>query len=97
MLYKGKLYLSLEQLDALTAFLGEDLGTLLAGNREYYEKKIVHCMTPFSSRGHASKPISFQTLTDQSHIDRCQGNGIVRYLEEPLGMRELCQCRSALL
>ena len=48
MLYKGKLYLTLEQLDALTAFLGEDLDTLLAGNSEYYEKRIVHCMTAFT-------------------------------------------------
>jgi plasmid maintenance system antidote protein VapI len=49
MLYKGKLYLTLEQLDALTAFLGEDLDTLLAGNDEYYEKKIVHCMKEFTN------------------------------------------------
>jgi len=48
MLYKGKLYLSLEQIDALTSFLEVDLGTLLAGDSEYYEKNIVHCMTAFT-------------------------------------------------
>jgi len=49
MLYKGRLYLSQEQLTALSTFLNEDIETLMAGNDEYYEKKMVHCMTAFTN------------------------------------------------
>ena len=59
MLYKGKLYLSLEQLDALTAFLEEDLDTLLAGNSEYYEQEMVHCMTAFSDGANREMILDF--------------------------------------
>ena len=48
MLYKGRLYLSLEQLNSLSVFLNEDLESLMAGDEDYYDKKMVHCMTAFS-------------------------------------------------
>jgi len=48
MLYKGRLYLSREQLHALSDFLDESIDTLMNGDEEYYTKNMVHCMTDFT-------------------------------------------------
>jgi len=59
MLYKGRLYLSLDQLNDLSAFLKDDIDTLMAGNDEYYDKKMVHCMTSFTNVDNREKILDF--------------------------------------
>jgi len=59
MLYKGRLYLSLEQLNALSAFLNDDIEALMVGNEEYYDKKMVHCMTAFTNIENREKILDF--------------------------------------
>lgn len=49
MLYKGRLYLSLEQLDILTELLGDDMDVLMDGDDDYYNQNVVHCMTEFTN------------------------------------------------
>jgi len=49
-LYKGRLLLTLEQINQLTSFLNEDLDKLLEGDDDYYEQSYVHCMKPFKNK-----------------------------------------------
>jgi transcriptional regulator with XRE-family HTH domain len=59
MLYKGRLYLSLEQLNALSIFLNESIDMLIEGNEEYYNKNVVHCMTAFSDNNNRELILDF--------------------------------------
>ena len=59
MLYKGRLYLSLVQLDVLAEFLNADIDVLMAGDNSYYEQNIVHCMTPFTNEDNREKILDF--------------------------------------
>lgn len=59
LLFKGKLYLSMTQLDTLTEVLGVDADTLLDGDDEFYEKNVVHCMTAFSDENNREMILDF--------------------------------------
>ena len=47
-LFKGRLFLAFDQLLALADRFQVSVDTLLDGDREYYNKNVVHCMGEFA-------------------------------------------------
>ena len=51
-LFKGRLLLAFDQLDALAAYFQVPVDTLLNGDPEHYQKTVVDCMGEFSDEKH---------------------------------------------
>ena len=67
-LFKGRLFLTFDQLTALLERLRVSVDTLLAGDRENYRQTVVHCMGEFSDEANREKVLD---IIDD-YLDLCR-------------------------